>query len=133
MSIQKSKLTIAFTLIEMLVVLGIIAIVITIASVSYSTAQKKSRDSRRKSDLKAVQSAFEQYYSVCGFQYPVVAGGFVPTIGCASPATVFLPTSPPDPKNGTPYLLPTSSASEYQVCVTLESESPSGYCVINQQ
>lgn len=130
---MKNKFRVAFTLIEMLVVLGIIAIVITIASVSYSTAQKKSRDSRRKSDLKAVQSAFEQYYSVCGFQYPVVASGFVPTIGCASPATVFLPTSPPDPKDGTPYLLPTSSATEYQVCVTLESESPSGFCVINQQ
>lgn len=124
---------IAFTLIEMLVVLGIIALVITIASISYSTAQRKSRDSRRKSDLKAVQSAFEQYYSVCGFQYPAVVGGFVPTIGCASPATVFLPTAPVDPKNGTPYPLPTSSTSEYQVCVTLESETPSGYCVTNQQ
>ena len=39
---MKNKLQVAFTLIEMLVVLGIIAIVITIASVSYSTAQKKN-------------------------------------------------------------------------------------------
>ncbi|OGK62464.1 hypothetical protein A2334_05505 [Candidatus Roizmanbacteria bacterium RIFOXYB2_FULL_38_10] len=132
--IKQNSVQKGFTLLEMLIVLAIISIVITIASISYSTAQKKSRDSRRKSDLKVIQNAFEQYYSVCGYSYPVSSSGFVPTIGCSNPATVFLPTVPADPKGGTPYLMPTSSSSMYRICSYLiESESPTGYCLSNQQ
>jgi len=127
---NKSK---GFTLLEMLIVLGIIATLIAIASISYSTAQKKSRDSRRKSDLKIVQNALEQYYSVCGYSYPVIGGGIVPTIGCLSSGAVLLPTAAVDPRTITPYLVPTSTASQYQICATLESESPSDYCLTNQQ
>jgi len=50
-----------FTLLELLIVIAIIGILISIGVVSYGAAQKKSRDSRRMSDLKAVQAAFEQY------------------------------------------------------------------------
>ncbi|MFA5136909.1 MAG: prepilin-type N-terminal cleavage/methylation domain-containing protein [Patescibacteria group bacterium] len=129
----KKNIKKGFTLLEMLIVLGIIAVIITIASVSYSTAQKKSRDSRRKSDLKVVQNAMEQYYSVCGFSYPVVVDGLVPTVGCSSPVTVLLPNSPLDPKTGSAYLMPTSTASIYQICATLEMETPANFCLQNQQ
>lgn len=124
-----------FTLLEMLIVLGIIAVIITIASVAYSSAQKKSRDSRRQSDLKAVQSAMEQYYSICGYTYPVAvggSGGFVPTIGCTNPAAILMSTPAADPRTATPYLMPTSAASQYKICTTLETDS-STFCVTNQQ
>jgi len=53
-----------FTLLEILVVISIIGILLGLGSVAFSTAQKKGRDARRRSDMKAVQSALEQYYSV---------------------------------------------------------------------
>lgn len=52
-----------FTLMELLVVIAIISILVAISIASYSTAQKKSRDSRRVADMKAIQNAWEQYYA----------------------------------------------------------------------
>ena len=125
-----------FTLLEMLIVIGIIAVIITITAVSYSTAQKKSRDSRRKTDLKQVQSAMEQYYSICGYQYPLSTtgtdGGAVPTIGCANPATILMPTAAADPKTNVSYTMSTSNTSAYRICTTLESDATS-FCISNQQ
>ncbi|NCO89124.1 type II secretion system protein, partial [Candidatus Roizmanbacteria bacterium] len=38
----------AFTLLEILVVIGIISIMVAMGTASYSTAQKKARDAKRK-------------------------------------------------------------------------------------
>ncbi len=59
---QKSNL--GFTLFELLVVISIIGILVALGVVSYSNAQKKARDSRAKSDIKAISDSFEQYYAV---------------------------------------------------------------------
>src|SRR3989344_1974002 len=59
-----------FTLIELLVVITIIAILIGAATVSYSNAQKKGRDAKRKTDLKAIQQALEQYFQANGYYPP---------------------------------------------------------------
>ena len=55
-----------FTLIELLVVITIIGILIATATVSYTKAQQKGRDGRRKTDLKAIQQALENYYQNYG-------------------------------------------------------------------
>ena len=55
----------AFTLLEMLVVIGIIAVLLGMGALSYSTAQRKARDAKRKLDISAVKNAMEQYYSLC--------------------------------------------------------------------
>ncbi|PIV09820.1 hypothetical protein COS31_05535 [Candidatus Roizmanbacteria bacterium CG02_land_8_20_14_3_00_36_15] len=61
----------AFTLLEILVVIGIIAILVGLGSVSFSTAQKKARDTKRREDIKALQNCFEQYYAYNNnFKYP---------------------------------------------------------------
>jgi len=126
----------AFTLLELLVVIGIISILVSLGAVSYSTAQKKARDAKRKSDIKAIQSSLEQYYSVCGYQYPTpVSSGFT-NISCPTPPAVIMPTVPVDPKDLTPYPCPTSdcTGSDYKICTnSLESQSPTGYCLQNQQ
>jgi prepilin-type N-terminal cleavage/methylation domain-containing protein len=57
---QKNK---AFTLLELLVVISIIGILIALGVVAFSTAQQKSRDARRRGDIKAMQQGFEQYYA----------------------------------------------------------------------
>lgn len=58
-----------FTLIELLITITIIAILSAIALVSYSAFMKNSRDAKRQSDLKFIQTALEQYHAD-NFKYP---------------------------------------------------------------
>ena len=51
-----------FTLIELLVVITIIGILATGATSVYTSQIQKARDTTRVSDVKALQSAIEQYY-----------------------------------------------------------------------
>lgn len=121
----------AFTLLEMLVVVGIIAILIGLGAVSYSTTQKKARDAKRKSDLKTIQNALEQYYTVCGYQYPTPQSGTFLNIYCPNPTQSVLPTVPVDPKTITPYPCTGCTATSYTLCAQTETEPTP--CVTNQQ
>jgi len=127
-----------FTLLELLVVISILSILITLGLSSFSTSQKKGRDAKRKSDLKEIQQALEQYYSVCGYQYPLPSGTFFTSINCVSPSLSIMPTIPSDPR-ATPYFCgPTPAAenctaSSYTICALLESETPNIFCLSNQQ
>jgi len=128
----------AFSLIELLVVIAIIGILVSVATVSYTTIQKRSRDSRRMTDMKAVQNAFEQYYGD-NTMYPA---------SCSLSPT-YLPLGIPiDPKNSTPYIYGTDavcSSTGYCYCARLEMGggnatnatctfgSGSFYCVKNLQ
>jgi len=58
-----------FTLLELLIVIAIIGILVAIGTASYASAQKRARDTRRQGDMKAIQNAFEQFYSQNG-TYP---------------------------------------------------------------
>ena len=51
-----------FTLVELLVTIGIIGILAVIAFVSLNGARQRARDSKRIDDLKQVQTALEMYY-----------------------------------------------------------------------
>ncbi|PIY72259.1 hypothetical protein COY87_01960 [Candidatus Roizmanbacteria bacterium CG_4_10_14_0_8_um_filter_33_9] len=132
-----------FTLLEMLVVLGIIGVIMTIITSSFSTAQKKARDTKRKTDINTIQKAVEQYYSVCGYKYPTPIN--TPDIGsvyCEDPSTVIMTLAPKDPKTDDPYVYtaPDDGVS-YSLCIptreaarVFESEeSVSTFCVSNQQ
>lgn len=127
-----------FTLLELLVVLSIMAILVTLGISSFTTAQKKSRDAKRKSDIKEVQGALEQYYSICGYQYPTPASTYFTSVICSSPSIAILPTVPSDPRGTTPYYCPTPVAtncgsSNYTICGQLESETLGAFCLSNQQ
>lgn len=52
-----------FTLIELLVVIAIIALLSTLAVVSLNNARTKSRDAKRVSDVKQIQTALELYFA----------------------------------------------------------------------
>jgi len=102
-----------FTLMELLIVIAIIGILISVATASYSSAQKKARDSRRRGDLKAVQNALEQYYSANNGQYP---GGAYPNL-----TAEYLPAGAPlDPKLGWSYINVDFTTTTYQICADLE-------------
>lgn len=51
-----------FTLIELLVAISIVAIISAIGITSFTQAQKVSRDSKRKQDLRSIATALEVYY-----------------------------------------------------------------------
>lgn len=52
-----------FTLIELLVVISIIAILSAIGLVTFANVLKSSRDAKRQSDLRFIQSALEEYHA----------------------------------------------------------------------
>jgi len=114
--IQDTKYKPGFTLLELLIVIAIIGILTAMGTVSYSTAQKRARDSKRQSDLKAIQNAFEQYYSKNNGSYP----------SSCSVSAEYLPGGmPTDPKTGASYS-GGCSASGYCFCTTIPLESGGG-------
>ena len=120
-----------FSLLELLVSIGIISVLLAAGVSSYSTAQKKARDARRKGDLKNLQQSLEQYYSICGYQYP--ANPLTPPVACTTPPTVnLLPTVPVDPKTGAAYTCSGCSTSGYTICPVI-TEIDSISCISNQQ
>lgn len=60
----KNRLSKAFTLIEVLIVIGILGILATVALVAINPAeaQKKARDTQRLKDMATLQSIIEQWY-----------------------------------------------------------------------
>lgn len=60
---MKIKLKLGFTLVELLVVISIIGVLTSIATVNLLTAQKQARDSRRVGDMGGAQTALETYYA----------------------------------------------------------------------
>ena len=63
MTNDKWKLQRAFTLVELLVVITIIGILASIGLTAFSSSQARTRDAKRKSDLKSISSALELFYS----------------------------------------------------------------------
>jgi general secretion pathway protein G len=62
-----------FTLIELLVVIAIIGLLSTLAVVALNNARQKSRDARRVSDIKQMQTALELFFNDEG-GYPTQEG-----------------------------------------------------------
>ena len=102
-----------FTLIELLVVIAIIGLLSTLAVVALNNAREKSRDARRLSDVKQIQTALELFYNDCN-SYPIIsAAGQLTTAmnnagetsACPTGITLgsFLNTipTPPTPADGT--------------------------------
>ena len=104
-----------FTLLELLVVIGIIGILTGILSVSYNSAQKRARDTRRRADVKAVQEALEQYYVESSYVYPT---------GDCNDASDYLKSAWPtlDPSGDTYEGMGACAATSYCICASMEVE-----------
>jgi prepilin-type N-terminal cleavage/methylation domain-containing protein len=120
-----------FSLLELLVVVGILGILLTFGISSYNTAQKRSRDAKRRGDIKDLQKAAEQYYSICNYSYPANLG--TSSIVCTNPTNQIMPTNrlPHDPKTGSAYSCIGCSTSGFTICATPEIENQ--ICVYSQQ
>jgi len=125
-----------FTLVELMVTVSIISILVAIGIASYSSINKRSRDTKRKSDLEQVRSALEMYRAENGY-YPSTGAGSETDVsnltGTLSPT--FIPALPLDPSNTSPYLYQyqatgLSGGNYYGYCLfgTLETQDPSDSC-----
>ena len=126
-----------FTLLELLVVIAIISILIALGMISYSTAQKKSRDAKRSSDLKEIQNALETYHAVTG-NYPDGATYNYPEPLEGDPNYFTGGNVPTDPKSGASYIDNPYTTTAYTICADLElvgshTGSEEDTCVSNLQ
>ena len=105
-----------FTLLEILVVISIIGILVALGTAAFSTTQKKSRDARRKADIKAMQNGFEQFHSREN-AYPISEAE-------ADDATIFPAGLPEDPKNTGENVYDINLAADaFCICAVLESST----------
>lgn len=96
-----------YTLVEILVVLTIIAVMMAAAIVSYGSITRKSRDSKRRSDMEQVRQALEMYRADNG-GYPECwageGGSSTKLSECLGPVLTaggYLSSIPQDPKSST--------------------------------
>jgi len=126
-----------FTLLELLVVISIIGILLGIGSVSFSTAQKKGRDSRRQGDMTAIQKSLEEYYALTnGYPASVTSGGSITYL-----TNTLMNLVPYDPKNSGTYVYTytvdaPAVKTAYCLCAIVENASAanasgnaSGVCI----
>lgn len=69
----------AFTLLELLVVMAILALLTGLGIRTFGSVQAKARDSKRKQDMQNIGKALELYYNDYG-HYPQASGGQI--LGC---------------------------------------------------
>lgn len=113
-----------FSLVELLVIVSIISVLVGAAFAVLRPQDyiKRSRDSRRQTDLKVVQTALEQYYSS--------NNGYPASVPFGAVWTGYLRQVPNDP--GTPtsqycYQYPApGTTSDYRLCANLEIAPSSG-------
>lgn len=130
-----------FTLFELLVSISIIAILTALATISFSNAQRKARDTKRIQDIDAVKKALEMYYSNNSYAYPSDLDDLTET----DPA--YLEKIPVDPKGGDyEYTYTGTDGNTFCFCAQMEDENKGNavdnacdfdgtgyYCAKNQQ
>jgi len=124
----------AFTLLELLIVMVILALLAGLGLMSFGTIQMKSRDSRRKQDLANVSKALETYYNDYG-KYPASVDGLIAGCGAGGAEncgwgspwtddknTLYMNALPQDPANNQKYFYRLVTNNSYYLFARLENE-----------
>lgn len=116
-----------FTLIEILITLGIFLVILSIVIASISSARLGSRDGKRIADINQIRLALEQYYDACG-QYPQSPLTTGSSSGCSGSTNLgnFISQIPKDPLGSDYYYYPIGTSGvcyTYHISATLENSS----------
>jgi len=109
----KNKKQKGFTLLELLVVIGIIGLLASIIVVNLTGARRRARDTKRIADVRQLQTAAEDYYGKNG-KYPSTIGDLV--------TGTQIPIWPQDPLAPTG----TSCTANSDLCYWYATYTPSG-------
>ena len=109
----KNKRQSGFTLLELLVVIGIIGLLASIIVVNLTGARRRARDTKRIADIRQLQTAAEDYYDKNG-KYPNKIGDLV-----TSTQIPMWPTDPLAPAG-------TSCTANSDLCYWYAYYTPSG-------
>ena len=105
------KKTKGYTLIEIVVVIGIMGFLSAIVYSSFDASRAKSRDQKRITDISVIQLALEQHFQKNGI-YPLLLENLVPT---------FLPAIPTDPTNNySDQYFPMSKTKDSNSCISYQ-------------
>jgi general secretion pathway protein G len=121
----------AFTLVELMVVITVIAILMTIAIVSFTRIQKQARDTKRKADMRTLQTALQAYYTE-NQTYPIVTVAELATTALVVLTPNYIPTIPLAPAGtagatnpGYTYVSGVNGFT-YSICNNLETATATG-------
>lgn len=125
-----------FTLIELLVAATIIGILTAIAVLNYTSAQRKARDAKRKTDLENIRGALEMRRVDCGsYKTTDLPWGSSWSETCNGDTYTYMQLVPQDPKNSSAgykyYYHASADGITYELCAYLESggtDTCSGSC-----
>lgn len=106
-----------FTLIELMVAMGILAIVASVGYATFANAQVVGRDGKRRQDLESLRQALLVYK-----QSPSNNHLYPGSLGALSP--VYINSVPQDPNGGGYNYQPNISNTSYYICATLEAPNP---------
>jgi len=130
-SLKSLKKQEGFTLLELLIVIVIIAILALLIIPNITSAPKKARDTKRKTDLTTIRKGLEEYF-VNNNVYPA-SSGVITTGGTvlaelSTGSAPIMKTLPQDPKAGWPgyTYTPANSNSTYTLSACLENDQDNG-------
>ena len=118
-----------FTLIELLVVIIILGVLSAFLVANFMGARERSRDSKRKSDLKQIQSALEMYRQDNPTSYPnaLPNAGTCWSSAANCTANIYMKNVPGDPSTipatNYYYELNATDTMKYTLCACLENKA----------
>jgi general secretion pathway protein G len=123
-----------FTLMEILIVIVLLGFLITAGVSSYTSSLKKSRDTKRKGDLRQIATSLEAYNNDVG-GYPLGDAGTGRIVGCdgnpcewgsafQNASTMYMVLLPPDASSSQQYFY-VSDGSYFQLYTRLENTKDS--------
>ena len=115
-----------FTLLELLIVIVIIGILALLILPNITSAPKKARDTKRKTDLTAIQKGLEEYF-VNNNVYPA---NLTALQAGSAPILKTIPADPTNTGNYTYIYTPANSNTTYTLTACLENDQDSGTDVI---
>lgn len=116
-----------FTLVELMVVIGLLGVLSLIGMTVYTTSQQRARDARRKTDMETLRQAVE-LYKADNNAYPNYTGrtdltGFKNLLSPTYLSSTNFPTDPQFNTTRTYYYQRTANTT-YNLCARLEKPVP---------